>query len=353
MGCAVSSTAAPTARAGVPPLGPDEWQVVASMAGSASARALSLTSRTTRAAVFAAVRRLDSLQLRWLDGGAGWLCRYAALLALGLSDLGLRTEHFEALACAVGSLPQLALLDISHNARSDDISTGAGLNQGFGRLLEALLASCPNLEVLDASANALGTGGAISAAAELLRRSDSLRRLRLCDNLLGAAGGAAVASALGDGAAALQELDCGWNEIGDDGAEQFGVALRFGAPRLVRLDLSGNRFLAEGRIGPRGVDALLAALHEHVALRMLDLNGCRSTDAQRTAAASSSRYRLAELDGDHAADELTSLCVYDDAFEPPEHPRVAWCDANVDVTNGLLCSDVPPRQLEQCSTVQQ
>ncbi len=275
--------------------------------------------------------------------------RFDSLRFLVLSDDALAASAIDALAASVRArqLAQLDGLDISHNMTSCAWPNSAAARRlaAFATLLRALAPS--RVSALDISANQLGLSTeAIAALGTLLETSTALRRLRASDNLLGPSGARVVAERLRTAAeSALVELDFGWNEVGDDGAASLADALPH-APRLERLDLSGNRLLAEGRIGHTGVERLdrgLGALDAGRPLTVL-ICGSRPSAAQLAAdrlhPCANPRLRLADgadflgpatavpdapstgalgevlgadhLAGRHSRDELTAIGVYDE-----------------------------------------
>ena len=132
---------------------------------------------------------------------------------------------------------------------------GQGLSVAHMGTVGTMLASLPNLKLINLSINRFGAAGLQALLAQLGHRSlPTVRCLDLTGNCLGAAGAAALADALRHGTfPKLEVLKLGRNDIGNQGLAALGPPLR-------QLPALKEVYLYSNQIGDEGVQALVANL---------------------------------------------------------------------------------------------
>jgi Ran GTPase-activating protein (RanGAP) involved in mRNA processing and transport len=142
--------------------------------GAASIAALALPRLTSLAELALSDNRLDSPGLHAVAEAIGAGCT-PSLRRLLLGRVGADAAAASALAAALGKVPGLEELVLSHNDVRDE---------GASSIAAALAASCPRLEKLDLVSCGLGNAGA-RALAGALSRAPLLTRLGLRGNEIG------------------------------------------------------------------------------------------------------------------------------------------------------------------------
>ena len=217
--------------------------------------------------------RLASLTLAGDQHGSSFLCADAFialplgyLTALTALDLSNNSLHGAALAPALDSLRQLAVLNLKDNF----VGFGdGGLGPEGAAALAPPLGRLAALTALNLDNNCF-KGDSMEALAPALSRLSRLARLVLCKNEMGAAATAALAPPLGL-LTALTLLDLSFNFTRTSGAAAL-------APSLRRLSMLADLDLSHNDICSRGVAALAPALASLTALTRLDISGNTISD---------------------------------------------------------------------------
>lgn len=215
-------------------------------------------------------------------------CQDVERPTLSLAGLGIGRQFASAVACSVGALSFLQVLDLTNNR----------LDATSGRQLVLALAGCPELWKLSLDQNRIGTKG-VAALAALCEHNEALVAVSVASNKLNDSALRPLLKAQLEGRGKLAALRLSNNTLGLASAKTLALVLVQGKrSQLKHLDLSWNR------LGDAGVAALLGPVAKaptNTTLRSLDLTmnavgrvGCASVAAWLTNGPSAHRVLLAQ-----------------------------------------------------------